>query len=149
MRRSTIDHRETYEPGEVIVREGDESREMFVIQKGQVIVSRNVDGRDVEFARLDRGDFFGEMSLLESMPRNATVRAAVETKLLVFKPGSLLFTIRRDPTFAFEMLQRMSKRIRDTDEWLVKLMASGKISSEVSDEVAQLRAAPGIGEGQK
>ncbi len=138
--RSPTDYEETYDPGDIIVREGDESREMFVIQEGEVVVTKEVGGEDIEFARLGRGSFFGEMSLLESMPRNATVRAAIKTKLLVIKPGSLLLTIRRDPTFAFEMLQHMSRRIRDIDERLVELMTSGKMPKEMSDRIERLRA---------
>jgi CRP-like cAMP-binding protein len=138
--RSRTDHQESYNPGDIIVREGDETREMFVIQEGEVVVTKNVGGQEVEFARLSRGSFFGEMSLLESMPRNATVRAAVKTRLLVIKPGSLLLTIRRDPTFAFEMLQHMSRRIRDIDQRLVELMTSGLSPAEMSAKIERLRA---------
>jgi len=121
MKPSRMDYEETYRDGEVIVREGDETREMYVIQSGEVVATTNMEGREMELARLGRGKFFGEMSLLESMPRSATIRAVGETKLLVIKPGSLLLKIRRNPTFAFEMLQHMSKRIRDTTEQLKKV----------------------------
>ncbi|MDX1429142.1 MAG: cyclic nucleotide-binding domain-containing protein [Rhodothermales bacterium] len=138
--RSRTDHKEVYQPGDIIVREGEETREMFVIQEGEVVVTKNVAGKELELARLGRGSFFGEMSLLESMPRNATVKASVKTRLLVIKPGSLLLTIRRDPTFAFEMLQHMSRRIRDIDERLVEIISSGKSPAEMSKEIERMRA---------
>ncbi len=138
--RSRTDHKEVYQPGDIIVREGEETREMFVIQEGEVVVTKNVAGKELELARLGRGSFFGEMSLLESMPRNATVQASVKTRLLVIKPGSLLLTIRRDPTFAFEMLQHMSRRIRDMDERLVEIIRSGKSPAEMSKEIERMRA---------
>ena len=62
---------------------------------------------------LRRGDFFGEMSLLESYPREATARAVGETRLVVLSQGGLLLRLRRDPTFCLEMLHRLSGRLRD------------------------------------
>ena len=110
-----------FEDGEDIVREGDQSREMFVVHQGVVEIFKDLDGRAVRLALLDRGSFFGEMSLLEGLPRSASARAVGRTTLLVLHPGSLLLQIRRDPTFAFELLQQMSARIRSLNE---RLMAS-------------------------
>jgi CRP/FNR family cyclic AMP-dependent transcriptional regulator len=124
IRRS--DPSESFRDGELIVREGEESREMFVIQQGRVEVSKVVDGQEVVLAVLERGSFFGEMSLLESLPRNASVRAKGNARLVVIEPGSLLMKIRRDPTFAFEMLQHMSRRIRDLDERLVAMLSGSQ-----------------------
>lgn len=115
---------ETFADGEVIVREADEGREMYLIQEGAAEVFKRVDGAEVRLATLDRGSFFGEMSLLESLPRSATVRARGTTKVLVIEPGMLLIKIRRDPTFAFEMLQHMSRRVRELDEQIVALASS-------------------------
>ena len=60
------------------------------------------------------------MSLLESLPRSATARARGKTRLLAIHPGGFLLKIRRDPTFAFEMLQTLSRRIRYTNDNLMK-----------------------------
>ena len=122
MRTGSFTHVESFLDGEIVVREGDVSRAMFVIQRGRVEVTKLVGESEILLATLERGSFFGEMSLLDSQPRTATVRARGETRLLVIEPGSLLMKIRRDPTFAFEMLQHLSARIRDLDERLVQLM---------------------------
>ncbi len=106
----------TFRDGDIIAREGDESRDMYVVQRGAVDVLKEINGELVLLATLDRGSFFGEMSLLESLPRSASVRARGETRLLAIRAGSLLLKIRRDPTFAFEMLQQMSRRIRRLNE---------------------------------
>ena len=108
--------------GQIIVREGDMNREMYVIQRGRVEVVKWLRGRPVVLATLERGSFFGEMSLLESQPRSATVRAKGDTDLLVIEPGALLLKFRRDPTFAFEMLQHMSRRIRDLDDQVMSML---------------------------
>ena len=85
---------------------------MFVIRSGEVEI-RRVDG-DAEgvVARLGPGEFFGEMSVLESLPRDADALAVTDVQLLVITQGGLLMRLRRDPTFALEMLHRLSGRVR-------------------------------------
>ncbi len=125
----------TYFDGEVIVEEGERSRDMFVIQSGTVRISKRVGSREVELARLSQGDFFGEMSLLESLPRDATAQAVGEAQLLVVSAGALLVRMRRDPTFAFEMLHRLSGRVRTLNARLVKVLESTDTGEE---KIAQL-----------
>jgi CRP/FNR family transcriptional regulator, cyclic AMP receptor protein len=66
----------------------------------------------VQLAVLEKGDFFGEMSLLEGLPRDASAIAVGTTQVLVMSSGALLVRLRRDPTFAFELLRRLSGRVR-------------------------------------
>lgn len=115
---------------DVIFQEGDSSSEMYVVVEGEVTVSKKSARGDIHLATLRRGDFVGEMSLLESLPRSATARAKGATKLLVIHPGGFLLKIRRDPTFAFEMLQSLSKRIRLTNESLMRELNSPSHSDD-------------------
>ena len=118
--------------GEVIFNEGESSSEMFVVRTGKVEISKHVGGHSMRLAILDRGSFFGEMSLLEGLPRSATARAIGDVSLLVLRPGSLLLQIRRDPTFAFELLQQLSGRIRDLDEKLVFKLATAEFGNRLA-----------------
>ena len=127
---SPLEYELALEDGEEIVREGTRGRDMFIIQEGEVTISRTVGDRELVLANLGRGSFFGEMSLLEGLPRSATVRARGATRLLVLRRGALLFKIRRDPTFALEMLHAMSRRLRYLDERITELVSSGSVSSE-------------------
>jgi CRP/FNR family cyclic AMP-dependent transcriptional regulator len=110
--------------GDLIFHEGDDSREMYVVVEGEVTVSKKSAKGQITLATLKKGDFVGEMSLLESLPRSATARATGKTKLLVIHPGGFLLKIRRDPTFAFEMLQTLSRRIRVTNDALMNELNS-------------------------
>lgn len=130
----------TYAAGDTICNEGEPGSDMFVVQEGSVAVSKRVGAEEVVLARLERGDFFGEMSLLESLPRSATCRAAAPTKVVVIRAGELLLKIRRDPTFAFEMLQHLSRRIRYLDEQLVKLLSSENVSDRAREALTNARA---------
>jgi CRP/FNR family cyclic AMP-dependent transcriptional regulator len=109
-----------FEDGESIFREGEDTRHMFIVQTGSVVISKNTPNGKVELARLQRGDFLGEISLLESLPRNADAHAKGKARLYVIQPGGFLLKIRRDPTFAFELMQALSGRIRRTNEKLLK-----------------------------
>ena len=106
------------EAGEIIFRHGDEAVDMYVIQSGAVEISRGIGADRTVIATLRQGDFFGEMSLLESLPRDADATAATQTELLVITQGGLLIRLRRDPTFAVEMLHRLSGRIRALNQQL-------------------------------
>jgi CRP-like cAMP-binding protein len=105
--------REIHVPdGEIIVQEGQEGDEMFLVRSGAVEIFHTRNGQKVVAARLGRGEFFGEMSVLESLPRDASARAVGPTVLLVLGPGALLLRLRQDPSLAVEMLHALSGRIR-------------------------------------
>lgn len=112
----------TYDTGDIVFAEGDPGSEMFIVSEGRVVITKQVAGREVFLAAQERGDFFGEMALLNSNPRHATCVAIVPTRLLAIKSGELLMKLRRDPTFALEMLQQMSRRVSYLEEQIAKLM---------------------------
>jgi CRP/FNR family transcriptional regulator, cyclic AMP receptor protein len=114
--------------GEVLFQEGDTTRELFVVQDGELQILKHVDGKPVEIGRARRGDFLGEMSMLEGLPRSATVKAVGECRLLSIEPGGFLVKIRRDPTFAYEMLQNLSRRIRLMNEKLMEMVRQGQVA---------------------
>jgi CRP-like cAMP-binding protein len=109
--------------GEYLFREGEAGTEMFVIQEGEISVTKRGGAGEVHLATLGRGDFIGEMALLETLPREASAQAIGSTRVLVISQGGLLMRIRRDPTFALELLHRLSGRVRSLDKQLVKLMS--------------------------
>lgn len=120
-RRTTGEVELVVADGDDIVREGDVGHDMFIVQSGQVRISKRKTHGEVVLATLNKGDFFGEMSLLESLPREATARAVGEVRLLVLSRGGLLFRLRRDPTFALEMLNHLSSRLRVAQARLMAL----------------------------
>jgi CRP/FNR family cyclic AMP-dependent transcriptional regulator len=115
--------------GECIFREGDPTQEMYVVQSGEVLVSKNTVDGPVLLATLGRGSFLGEMSLLESLPRSANAHARGKTKLLRIQSGGFLLKIRRDPTFAFELMQSLSQRVRLTNERLMEAVRKGDLGA--------------------
>jgi CRP-like cAMP-binding protein len=75
-------HARTYRAGEVVFVQGDIGRALFILESGKVELTRaGADGKPVALYTLKPGEFFGEMALLESLPRSATA-TAVETSRL-------------------------------------------------------------------
>lgn len=105
-----------YKDGDIIFEENSAGREMYIILTGKAIVIKERGDVETTLATLEEGDFFGEMSLFDNNPRSATVKALGDVKLLEINQKNFLKKISRDPSLAFRMLEKMSQRIRITDE---------------------------------
>ncbi len=102
-----------YAPGETIVKEGDRSSSMFLIESGSVAVSiQGAMGEDRALTVLDAGAAFGEISLLTGEPRTATVRAVTETTLVEIEKGALAPILREQPQLVQELEATMEERRR-------------------------------------
>lgn len=102
-----------YGDGTVIVRQGEVGDCMYVVQAGRVEVLQSTPIGQRRLAFLEAGDFFGEMSVFEKERRSATVRASGEARVLKVDNKTLLRRIKEDPLLAVNLLQTMSRRIRD------------------------------------
>jgi len=105
-----------YKDGDNIFEENSIGREMYIVLTGKVKVIKEKDGVETTLATLEEGEFFGEMSLFDNNPRSATVKALGNIKLLEINQKNFLKKISRDPSLAFRMLEKMSQRIRKTDD---------------------------------
>ena len=100
------------EAKDYIFREGDLGTEMYIIQDGQVEILRSLDGEERVLSVLDKGDFFGEMSVLEDLPRTASARALVRTRLLQINGSTFDQMLRGNPEIAVRMMRKLSRRLR-------------------------------------
>ncbi|MGE5188610.1 MAG: cyclic nucleotide-binding domain-containing protein [Gemmatimonadota bacterium] len=114
-----------YRSGEVVVRQGDTGDCMYFIQAGKVEVVKESEGREVRLAVLGDGEFFGEMALFERHVRSATVRPLGEVRALSVDKKMFLRKIHDDPSLAFRVMQKMSQRIRDLNNELMRLRSGG------------------------
>lgn len=77
-------HQRQFMTGEVIFDEGEEGQAIYIIEEGEVTIGRKSVEAIGQIATLKAGDFFGEMALLDNLPRAAQARACAPAKLLVF-----------------------------------------------------------------
>ena len=71
-----------FEPGETIVREGDRAERFYIIESGQVEGTRSAHEADAHVLKMQAGDYFGEVGLLGTRTRTATVRAVSEVRVV-------------------------------------------------------------------
>jgi len=121
---------EIYEDGEMIFEEGDVCRDLYVVKSGRVKILKKTTSGPIEISQFTKGEFFGDISLLQSLPRYASAYAVGPTELLVLAPAGFLLKIRRDPTFAFEMLQQMSLRVKVSNDRILELMKTYQIPQD-------------------
>ncbi len=99
----------------VIVRQGDPSDTFYVIIEGFVTVSHvRADGREQTITHLTTGDYFGEIGLLDSSPRIATVTALTDVKLLGFDRATFATWMHKSPGSQDELRREASRRRKDT-----------------------------------
>jgi len=98
--------------GHVIARQGEIGTGFFVVIDGTVRVVR--DGEVV--ARLGPGEFFGELSILDRMPRNATVAAETATKCLALASWDFEKILLAQPALTLSILRGVAARLRDVTE---------------------------------
>jgi CRP-like cAMP-binding protein len=126
-----------FEKGSVIFRQDEPGDVMYIIQSGAVEVSqKNKAGQEEVITLLEKGDFFGEMALLQNGPRAATVKAIKKTRLIPLTKASLLKRIQTDPAVIVRLMkglilyiQRANRRCRpmvESDNELSDAITSGK-----------------------
>lgn len=110
----------TKQSGEVIFRSGDAGEDMYVVLKGSVNIFLEQNGSSIPVARLRQGDFFGEMSLLEGMPRSGTAIVDQASELVMLSEDSFRKLMKEDIVLAWRVMKGLSNRIRSTNNELVK-----------------------------
>ncbi len=113
-----------FQNGERIIEAGKVETRMYIILEGEVQISLSDKIDKITVANLKKGDFFGEISLFNNIPRSATATASGNVKLAYIDNAEQLreFLIK-NPVFAAKMVHTLAKRLAKTDEILV-----GKIS---------------------
>lgn len=96
--------------GTIICREGDQGRELYIIVSGSVQVFREADNK--QLALITKDDIVGEMSIIESEPRSATLKAETDTRLLVLDAKAFTAILRDRPTVMMALLKTLSRRLR-------------------------------------
>jgi CRP-like cAMP-binding protein len=113
-----IGHEVSFGPGEVIFEAGDRADAMFVILGGEAQV--DVGGR---FHRLRQGDVFGEMAVLSTDRRMASVRAAEPVQALRIEADALVSLLREHPEVGITLLRTLVLRLREVEQRIDAWMA--------------------------
>jgi len=105
----------TVDKGKVFFTEGEEGEHMYIIQEGNVRITKNIDGRDHTLAVLSKGDFFGEMAIVTRTTRTATATAAGTVRLLRFDREGFLNMIEKNARIALNVIDKLCRRLQQAN----------------------------------
>jgi len=117
-----ISHMKKYRKGEDIFSEGEVGDALYIVVSGVVkVFRRSSDGRVKTLALLAKGDFLGEMSLLDREIRSANVSAAENTEMLVINRRDFEACLKSNPQISFNIMETLCARLREADRQIESL----------------------------
>jgi CRP/FNR family cyclic AMP-dependent transcriptional regulator len=130
-RVASIASEESHAAGHMLFREGDPGDKLYVIVEGKTRISRRVPGMGEEaLAVLGPGSSFGEMALIDEVPRSADAIIHERSKLLVLSKEALQDLMFLDKELAYEVLWNtvriLSRRLRETNDKMTFMSISSK-----------------------
>jgi len=130
--------RRTFLAGSTVFLEGDTGRSMYIIESGQVVMTRAGDtGHQVKLVRLGRGDFFGETTLIEMQPRPYTARCETTVQLLELNNMDLYRLYRDDVKAYVLVLQNINRELCRRLRWADSRIT--EMAEQEHDEMTQIR----------
>lgn len=128
--------------GQVLFRENESGREMYVIQSGAVRLTRDIRGEEQLIADLGPGEFFGEMSILNDKPRSATAVVLEDAQLLVLDPRTFEAMIKANAEIAVRMIKKLAARLDEANERIETLLLHD-VNSRVVHQIIHLARSSG------
>lgn len=114
--------------GEILFQEGDLASEMYVVQSGAVRLFRVRDGAKQELAVMEKGDFFGELAVLEGLPRTSAAEAVGDIELIEINSATFDRMIRANIEIAVRMLRKLSNRLQEANSRLESLTQADSVT---------------------
>jgi len=130
--------------GEVVFNEGDIGEHAYVVESGEIRISRSREGaQELTLAHLARGDLFGELALLDDQPRAASATALIDCELMTLDRPSFEKQLHDHPERARRLFKVFAARMRSMDELaMVLAFAHPAQRLEFALEAARKQAAP-------
>ena len=125
--------------GTTLFHEGDRGEEMFIIQSGKVKISKRIRGVEKTLATLEKGEFFGEMAILNDKPRSASAETLEDCEMLVIDRKTFDALIRGNAEIAVRFIKRLADRLRETNDQMEALMIKDNTSRLVSILAKQVK----------
>ena len=123
--------------GELVVEQGRKSNALFILLNGRArVLTSDSRGREVILAVLESGDYVGEMSLIDNQPHSATVRAEVQTDMLILGRAEFARCLPENSSLSYAIMRGLVTRLRSADrqiESLALLDVYGRVARALLD----------------
>ena len=126
-----------FKRGEALVEQGQKSNALFILLTGRArVMTSDSRGREVILATLAQGDYLGEMSIIDNEPHSATVRAEVQTDVLMLGRAEFARCLTENASMSLVVMRGLVKRLRHADrkiESLALLDVYGRVAHALLD----------------
>lgn len=110
-------HIQSYQPSDIIIREGERGGGFFIMTAGKVEVLKGFETPNSSVLRtLGPGEFFGEMAIIDDQPRSATVRVVEPTECVTVRRSDFMAELERHPEIAVRILPELVRRLRESED---------------------------------
>ena len=131
--------------GQVVIEEGAEDKDIYVIQRGSMIVEKDIGGKPVFLSYLPAGSYFGEMAVIDGSARTASVKAAIKAEVVRF-PGEVFTALmEKKPQLRERTLEDMADR-REVNAFIEEQKDSFGGAVDMYSQTAQFLVDNGLGE---
>jgi CRP/FNR family cyclic AMP-dependent transcriptional regulator len=132
----------SFAAGTVLFREGEAGDKMYVIAEGRVRIVKALAANEVTIASLSAGDCFGEMALLDKLPRSATAVVSEDSKLVTIDTAAFEQLVRENGEIAVRIMRKLSERLREANRYLLNFLATSNARRAVEVLRASVRGEP-------
>jgi CRP-like cAMP-binding protein len=112
--------------GELIFREEDLGDEMYLVRSGRVRIHQELDSGPALIEKVEPGGYFGEMAIIDDLPRTASAEAEVDSSLLVLHKNDFRAAVQDYPDIAFEVFREFTRRLRRADRQYRDLLVEAR-----------------------
>lgn len=119
----SVAKRRTFRSGEVIFHREDPGQVLYVIKEGKVKISLiSPDGQEISLVVFGKGECFGEVAILDGLPRSADAIAMEKVECYTLQRSDFHKAIMKNPKIAIQVMEVLSKRLRSTDQMVEDLI---------------------------
>ncbi len=130
---------ESFAAGQLIFEEREPGNTMYIIQEGRVQVFRRILGAEKVLSVLGPGDIFGEMAMLNQLPRSASVRAITDTRVVAFNKVAFEKLLKENYGVVLKLIRTLAQRLEEVDVHIENLMFSDNESKVINTMIRAAR----------
>ena len=108
--------RKSYKDGNIIFREGQAGSAAYILQSGNVVITRKIDGEDRELAVIGPGSIFGEMALIDDQPRMATAKVSGSATIVTITKAMYSEKLKTSDPFIRALLRILVETVRNSSK---------------------------------